>query len=296
MKNIRKKIYYLMVILMISSLPLVFSHPPEDENCSNCHSDGNYSIETPNDLTLYYAPNVTFSLNISATGEDVHVWIHPQARDNINFTVQPVFALMDNDASDLNPTKDQIFIIFNITTPLNSGTYHLLVHAQNPDYIEPHLVFLEFTIYVDEKYADSTSTWFLGIKTWIQIHIFSHLNIYLGTMALICLGTATILMELDTKHIKLHGKLSLTAFLLTSMNIFLTLNESITVIRYWINGTSIDWGHLTHFIFGSIGYCAGLIGLIQGIAGHPMKKWGYIALICWSFNFIFGIIYWGVGI
>ncbi len=285
-----------MIILIIIPLPSVFPHPPEEDDCSTCHTDGNYSIQTNSNLTLYMGQNVSFSINISATGRNVQVWAHPQARDNQKFTFLSVLAILDNGINDQDPSNDSLITEFRIITPFEQGTYKLLIFARSPEEDLTQIVFLEFTLFVDDKYADQPPSFQKTLWVWIQSHIFSHLNIYLGTLAILSLGIGTVLMEINQKHVKIHGKLAMLALMLTLLNVSFSVSESLSLFSYWIQGEQIDWVHLTHLGIGIIGIVAGILGAIQGIAGHPMKKWGYVALGCWTFNFLFGIIYWGIGV
>jgi hypothetical protein len=296
--NDQKKLFYYYLFIIIMTFPIGLAHPPEDDVCSSCHTEGGYAISTNSPDKLYMPPNSSFRIQINALGQGVEVWAHPLARDNQDFKFSPTVVVTDNDTFDCNNETNKISITFNISCPIENGTYTLLIFARSPELDPTELVFLEFSVVIDPKYSDPVNipedqvNW----VQWITKHLFNHLNIYIGGTALLLLTFGTVLLEIDSKYIKIHGRLAAVAFFLTTFNIYFTFNESWTLIVNWYSGVSIEWGHLTHIFIGTLGYIVALIGFLQGLAGHDMKKLGYTALSCWMFNFIFGILYWGLGV
>ena len=92
---------------------------------------------------------------------------------------------------------------------------------------------------------------------------------------------------------KTHGFFLIIALVLTTVNVFLILNDIIDFTFKPIEVTNnqiID--QLVHIILGSVGYITGIIvvfGTFTNVPGSKMKLFTYVMLFTWTFNFLFEI-------
>jgi hypothetical protein len=283
----------LILVLAVSSNAA--ANPKYGDDPYICHSQGGFTIETENTLTLSIEQGGIGNLVISGSGSEVQIHIISGARDNDLFNITPSNVISDNSEYDTNPALDLITVNLEITAPDEVGTYILMILARSPDTNLPDLAFLEFEIIV----GAGASLW-QKVGNFFRNQFLNHMNIYIGGTAIVCLALGTLLYEIDNqKFTKTHGILATIAFTLTTINVILILQPGLAIIGTFIEKPSgIDWGHLIHITVGIIGYIAGIIAVITGLSGIRTKKPGYIALIFWSFNFLYGIsaLGWGIGL
>ena len=285
----------IILILVLTVNSNVGANPRYGEDPYICHSQGGYFIETENSLTLSIEQGGIGSLVISGSGSEVQIHIIPGARDNDLFNITHSNVISDNSEYDTNSAPDLITVNLEITAPDEEGTYSLMILARSPNNSTPDFAFLEFEVNV----GAGASFW-QKIGNFFRNNILNHMNIYIGGTAVFCLALGTLLYEIDNqKFTKTHGIMATTAFILTTINVIFIIQPALGTIGTFIdNPSGIDWGQLIHIIVGVIGYIAGIIAVITGLSGIRTKKPGYIALIFWSFNFLYGIssLGWGIGL
>ncbi len=286
----RSYVFRCLTILILSlSIFLVFSfaffsprtvgNPSNPGDCS-CHSIGAYKISTHTSNNFQIQPRSNFSIDITALGPGVIVQFHPDARDNSKFDVYPNDTVMDNTLFDENASVDGVYVNFSFTAPLEEAEYKILIFARSPTGPQPDLVCIEFDVIVG------------GTNFFLEF--FNHWNIYLGLIAILCLVLSTVIYERNHQLIKAHGILASIALILTTINIVQIIPQTIEVFNSWETPNQIDWWHLSHVLVAIVGYGAAIIALIAGLSGIRQKWSGYLALICWGYCFIHGIIAWGL--
>ncbi len=271
-----------MVLLVSYFLQPSNSLPSYGDTHDTCHAAEGRTISTINSTTLTIFPNATFKINISATGTNANVEVFPTAKDNSKFQVAQG-EITDNSVNDTNPAAGSIQVTLNFTAPAEEGSYTIFILSRDPSQApRPAFAYVEFTITVGAG--------------GINLNIFSHLSIYIGLTAVLSLLIGTILYEKNNQLTRVHGILAGIAFILTTINVIFVIPMTSAVVDSWVGGASIDWLHLIHITFGIIGYSAGFIAMFTGISGIRTKKPGYVALVFWTFNLVFGLIYWGIGL
>ncbi len=271
------------VLLVAYFLQPSSSFPSFGDTHNTCHAAAGRTISTINSTTFTISPNTTFKLNISATGTNANVEVFHTAKDNSKFQVAQG-EITDNSVNDTNPTAGNIQVTLNFIAPAEEGRYTLFILSRDPSQApQPAFAYVEFTVLV-------------GAGGGIQINVFSHYSLYLGLAAVLCLLIGTILYEKNNQLTRVHGFLAGMSLILTTINIIFIIPATSSVVNSWVGGANIDWLHLIHITFGIIGYGAGIIAMLTGLSGIRTKKPGYVALIFWSFNLIFGLFYWGVGL
>lgn len=290
-KNIRKIIVFTFIIFVSSLLIFIgngTATPDKDSDCDSCHSEGGYEISTTSDLEINTGASTKFTIKITASGNDVAVQAPEDARDNEKFTFDPGNDEIEDDSSDdENSDADEVEVEFEIKAPSKEGSYTIIIIAKDPDASKPKFAYLEFEINV-------------GVRPTVfeQAYsaLFNHLNIYLGGFAVLCLITATVLYQKNAeKYTKIHGLLAATALILTTINIIFIIPQTVSVLNASTTFTDYNfWIHFFHIVIGATGYIAGVVAILTGWSGIRTKKPGYIALLCWSFNFIQGLYTWGI--
>ena len=289
-------IQYTKKIILISCFAFIIFYtlttpaqaiPDYGEDVYSCHSKGGYSIESNATDPIEVTMDGSFSVEIIGTGQEVILQVYPEGSDNELFSYSPKTMIADSSEHDLEPEQNKVKAIITFTAPDTAGQYKLMILAREPTDARPDLAILYLTVNVGEF----EFTWYEKIAIFFTTYIFSHLNIYLGGIAVGLLMVATILYELNPqKYTKTHGILASSSFLLTTVNIILIIPLSITTLNIYSSDPAyIDYGHVIHMILGSIGYIAAIIALLLGLSGFRNKRPGRIALICWTFNFIYGI-------
>lgn len=283
----RKKIIPLVfflgitVLIVTNFLQTTYSTPDQGDSHFSCHNPGLRTISTSNATTFTVSPSATFKLDISATGTNANVEVYATAKDNSKFVVAQSM-ITDNSANDTNPAADNIQVTLTFTAPAESGNYKLFILSRDPAQAPP------------PEFAKVEIAVVVGAGGGIVINLFSHFSFYLGLAAVLCLLVGTLLYEKNNQLTRAHGILAAAALILTTINIIFIIPATSSVVGAWVGGANIDWLHFIHIAFGIIGYGAGIIAVFTGISGIRTKKPGYVALIFWSFNLIFGLSYWGI--
>ncbi|UYP47196.1 hypothetical protein NEF87_003481 [Candidatus Lokiarchaeum ossiferum] len=259
---------------------------PGEDNEEGAHSDGWYSIFTNSSRSLDIIPEEHIFIDILVKGPGVILKFHPDVLENQFFTVYPAPIITDGSDFDSAPEMDEIAVVFEFIAPKKAGVYEILIYGRSPEGPgKPYIADLNFTINVG--FAQESNSWF-------KIDIFNHLNMYLGSVAMISFISGTIIIKVQKRKTYLHGILMSTALVATSINVAFILKDCFRIMGKWIAYDYFDWIYLLHFIPGIIGFGAFFVAYMKGLAGYRNKKSGYLALGCWVLNFIFGIIVWGV--
>jgi hypothetical protein len=286
-------VFILFLLVFLTFIDMGKSNPDEDPD-DNCHISGDWSIETNSKRKIGVDRSQNFSIEIIGGGPDAVLVFNDVSVDNDEFEVSPTDRIEDNSIYDQNPTADAIFVNFTLASPNKVGTFELLFYVRSPEGIyefgtKPYIAYLTFEIIVERPSPFTIEDFFNAV--------FDHYNIYLGSLAIISLAIATLLSEIDyRKYVKTHGVLSGVATVLSFINLIFIIPDSLELITLWIEYLVIDWWHLLHMILGSVGFVACGYGAITGLSGIKHRISGYVALGAWGFNFIFGILYWGIGL
>ncbi|TXT65247.1 MAG: conserved membrane protein of unknown function [Promethearchaeota archaeon] len=294
---LKKRIFLSITIILL--ILLLFSKKgystPDDDPNDNCHISGEYHIKTESATSITVDPNQNFTIKMEGGGTGAILEFNSISVDNNKFTAHPSDYIPDNSIYDGNGTANSISVNFTITSPKQRGIYDILFYVRSPEGIhdgtgKPYIAYIVFNIIVDQASIFDYIARFFGA-------LLDHYNIYLGAIAIVSLSIATIVSEIDyRKYIKTHGRLSAFALVLSSINLISIIPESIDLIVFWTTTLFVDIWHLIHIVLGSVGFVACVYGALKGLSGIRHRPSGYIALGSWGFNFIFGIIYWGVGL
>ena len=287
----KKKIIGILLFL-ISVITLLFvlnanATPPEGDSHSSasCHNtlSGAYTINT-NTTAMVEADNSSIiNIEITASGSDVFVQVRSDAEDNNDFGITNL-RILDNSGSDTNPSLDAITVVLNITTPPTDAYYILFILAGDNSAGRPEFAYTKIGFSLGGILPVSAPINYIDI-------IFSHTaNFIIGGIAIITLAVGTVLYLVNQeKFTKSHGILAGTSLIFTTINI-------VAVIPYLAKQgvllgvvESLPLTFL-HIILGVIGYSAGIIAFIAGLSGHRSRIYGFIALGCWSFNYIQGFL------
>lgn len=272
-----------VAIAAILVVPVSRARPSFGDNPSVCHQRGSYLVSTTNSTSLQVDPGQTFQLQVHGEGPNVVVTFYSGARDNDEFTFAPAASVADGDANDANPAAGLVDATFTITAPSSGGPWQLMVLAREPSSATPDFAYLEFSVGG-------------AVQASVPDRVFNHLNIYVGAVAIALLALGTLLYEISKERFtRTHGIMAGLSFVLTTINVAVVLPMTVQVTGSW-TATTVDPSHLVHIVVGSVGMVAGIIAFITGLSGIRTKKPGYVALICWSFNFFYGLAYWGVGL
>lgn len=258
---------------------------PDYEGTDNCHESGAYMFVTPNATAFTVSRGARFELHVSGTGPGVVLKFLDAPSDNAQFTVTPAGIVEDGAARDESPMPDEVNVTYRVTAPETAGVYHLFLFARGPPTGGiPDLASVEFSVTVEQ------------VRVRVVDHVFDHMNVYLGGAALACAVVAFVLIRRDLQHVKTHGILMLVALGLTTVNVVLVVPDSLAVLEALQYNHVETWVHFSHIVIGCVGCGAAVVALVQGYAGSRDKRAGYVTLACWGFNFVFGVIYWGVGL
>ncbi|MBD3212375.1 MAG: hypothetical protein GF311_07190 [Candidatus Lokiarchaeota archaeon] len=294
---LKRRTFLLIAIILILLLFLSktgYSTPDDDPN-NNCHISGEYYIKTTSATSITVGPNQNFTIEIKGGGTDAILEFNSISVDNNKFNVYSTDYIPDNSIYDGNSTFNSISVNFTLTSPNQMGSFDILFYVRSPEGIhdgtgKPYIAYIVFNIIVGRASILDYITRFFGA-------LLDHYNIYLGAMAIFSLSIATIVSEIDyRKYINTHGRFSAISLVLSSINLISIIPESIDLFSFWISTLFVDWWHLLHISLGTVGFVACGYGALKGLSGIQHRPSGYIALGTWSFNFIFGIIYWGVRI
>ncbi|MBD3254223.1 MAG: hypothetical protein GF383_03980 [Candidatus Lokiarchaeota archaeon] len=281
-------------ILLLNLSIYGYSSPDQDPD-EDCHDSGPYDISSDEDDEIEVDRDESFKIDIEGTGPDVIVRFNTESLDNAQFEVEPSNQdIADNSEFDDNDDDDIVEVEFELTAPTEKGTYEILFYVRSPPGNpsgQPYIDYLEFEIIVEEASDDTI------VDNTIFNTIFNHYNIYLGLSAIICLSIGTVLAEINYRRFnRSHAIFTALALILTTVNLVFMFWHAVSVFGSWFFSSTVDWLHFTHYITGTLGFGGCIVGFLGGLSGVHHKKAGYLALACWGFNFVFGIIYWGIGL
>lgn len=264
---------FFMIVTIVTSLNTK-AYP--NENTLGCHPGG-YTISV-NDSTIETNISSSYILEVIGTGQGVVIDVYAGVKNNDLFTILPSNIIIDNSPDDLNPSANSIRVNLNITVPSQKGIFTLRILSRAPTFTGENtgldLVDVQVTV------GGATV-----IKTPIVLFLENY-NIYLGGVALIFMSIGTIIFTINLNRkneSKSHGIFVAIGFILTTVNMFLILDDTV------INGLSVN--QLIHFSLGSVGYLAGILavfGTYTNVPKQKMKLGIYIMLLGWLFNFLFG--------
>lgn len=285
----------LIFILSLSNLISNGNCTPDEDPDESCHEKGPYEISSDTDDKIKVEKGEEFIIDIRGEGPDVIVRFHPDSLDNDEFGVEPSDEdIEDNSKYDEDNDNDKISVNYTLTAPNKEGTYKILFYVRSPPGNppgQPYIDYIEFEIIVGRPSE------VLTIQEFLFYSLLDHYNIYLGTLAIICLSIGTLLVEKDSrKYLKTHSYLSMAALIFTTISVIFIFQESVSTFMSWFWSDTVDYLHFIHFGLGIVGYGACIVGFLAGLSGIYHKKSGYVALACWGFNFVFGLIYWGISL
>ncbi len=262
----------LIVILTIAISLNSKAYP--DANTLGCHPGG-YTISV-NNPTIEIEVSSSYMLEINGTGQGVVIDVYAGVLDNDLFTILPNNIIIDNSTEDLNPAANSIRVNLNITVPSQPGIYTLRILSRASTITGENTGIAVVDIEINVGGAKLTPNLFLD-----------NYNIYFSGIALIFMGIGTIIFQVNLNRkneSKIHGIFMTIGFILTTVNMFLILDDTV------INGLGVN--QLIHFALGSVGYMAGILavfGTYTHVPRQKMKLATYLMLLGWSFNFLFGI-------
>ncbi len=297
MKNRKYKKLVLIILglyaIFTMSMALLNTRAQPDRVVLGCHPEG-YTIST-NVSEIEAEVSNNYTLEVTATGDNVVIDVFVGAFDNNEFIISPNNIIADNAPGiDLDSASDSIRVELNITMPSQSGIYTLRILARGDMDGEDtplDVVDVIFTV----------GTVIFPVTPPLAL-FFNHNNYYIGLVVVILLVIGLIVFQINVKkkrdvekknEPKLHGIFMITAFALTTINAFLILNETMNITFGSTVLPIINYiSQLSHIILGSIGYIAGIVAVIGTFTNVPISKMKiavYIMFSAWTFNFFYGI-------
>ena len=276
-------------VLITMSIVLLNTSAYPDESTLGCHPGG-YTIST-NVSEIEADVSSNHIVEVTATGVSVVVDIYAGALDNDVFVILPSNVIADDSpGEDLDSEPNSIRVELNITMPSQSGIYTLRILARAPvlDGEDTGITLVDIEVTVGIVTIPPTPPLAL---------FFNHSNYYIGLVVVILLVIGLIVFQINMKkeksESKLHGILMAAAFALTTINIFLILEETMNITFGLIEIPIINYlGQLGHIILGSVGYIAGIGGVIGTFTNVPISKMKipvYVMFLAWTLNFFYGI-------
>lgn len=262
--------------------------------------DFSYCHWTPPDISIEIVASEEISANTSshviftviATGANLFIQSIPDIFDNDLFVILPTIdKISDNSIYDLNSSLNAITVDFNVTTPATVGNYTIFIIAAEEPFGQLDFAYASIYINVGGFSEPPLSTEITPIVLFLDNY-----NFYLGGFTLLFMFIGTIIFQINMsrkRESKTHGFFLIIALVLTTVNVFLILNDIIDFTFKPIEVTNnqiID--QLVHIILGSVGYITGIIvvfGTFTNVPGSKMKLFTYVMLFTWTFNFLFEI-------
>ena len=266
--------FFIILIMFFGTNIQATPERGDTHSSGSCHpgSPGSITISSPNSSTVEVDPSSTFSITVNMTGTTKIVLFIKDNPEEINdFTITP--GTTDNDRHTINLND----VVISVTVPAVEKAYVLIVAAS--DGVGNPANWIEFTISVGGATLPGPDV--LGM-------IFDHVGIWLGIPALFLITLGTILVwKNENKYVKIHGILAGGAFVITLINVIVTVANPIS----WWTSFDIVY-HLPHIILGAVGLLAGFFSMLFGIAAERKyaKITGYTALICWWAAFFLGLM------
>jgi hypothetical protein len=271
-------------VTILSYALVTTSANPWDPGSCTCHSSNGYSIWTGQKSTLDLEPYEYFTIDIGATGDGVIVQFHRLSRDNRHFSVLPIDIVVDGDIYDSNSQSGIVNVTFTFQAPEKIDEYTILIYARSPGSGQPQLACVEFQINVGASNPSLIDN---------LDRISNHWAAYFGIAIVFFTGLGTIIYEKNHHKTRPHAILTSIGLGLATINAWLIFPRTFALLSLPSNIYFINWAFGLHLAFGWIGLFLGWAAFISGIGGIRTKIPGYLALGCWCFNLIFGILYWG---
>ncbi len=280
-------------LTIISVLIYGTGKPDYGSDFSSCHgtpSDISIGITGSDEISANTSSNVNFT--ITAMGANIFVQLTPGIFDNDLFVILPTKEeITDNSIFDLDSNPNAIEVDFNITTPATDGYYTLFIMVAEESFDGDNLAYVSVNIIVGETSEPPPTT-----GTTPKALFLANYNYYLGGFTLLFLVIGTIFFQINLsrkKQSKVHVIFMASAFIITTVNIFLIFNDSMDFIikpSELTTEQSIDL--LIHILLGSVGYITGIIvvfGTFSNVPDSKMKLGVYVMLFAWVLNFFFEI-------
>lgn len=284
-------IFISIVSLIFISVFIYGTGKPEyGSDFSSCHgTPSNISIEITGSEEISANISSYINFTIIATGENLFVLSMPGIFDNDLFLDLPTDEITDNSLLDLDLTPNIIEVDFNITTPATEGYYTLFIMAAKESFDGDDLAYVSVYVTVGGIDGPPPSTEDSPLALFL-----ANYNYYLGGLTIIFLSIGIIFFQINlskNRESKIHGIFMIIGFILTTVNIFLILNDTLdfTFKSMELTNNQII-SQLIHTIVGSIGYITGIVvlfGTFTYVPGSKMKLFAYIMLLAWTFNFVF---------
>ncbi len=291
MKNRKYKKLVLIILgfiaILTMSIALLNTSAYPDVETLGCHPEG-YTISA-NVSEIEAEASNNYTLEVTATGENVVIDVFVGAFDNNEFIISPSNIIADNSPDDLEPAANSIRVELNITMPSQDDIYTLriLARASTLDGVDTGLAVIDIIVTVGTVIIPAIPPLAL---------FFNHNNYYIGFVVVILLVIGLIIFQINVKRkreSKLHGIFMISAFALTTINAFLIMKDTMNITFGIIELPIINYiGQLSHIILGSVGYIAGIIAVIGIFSNVPISKMKlavYIMFLAWTFNFFYGI-------
>jgi hypothetical protein len=280
-------------VIITMSIALFNTRAQPDRDALGCHPGG-YTISTDvSEIEAEVSGNYT--VEVIGTGTSVVVDVYAGAKDNDLFNILPSNIIADNSPDDLDPAVNSIRVNLNITVPSQDGIYTLRILVRSPllDGEDTAINIVDIEVTVGTVIVPPTPPLAL---------FFSHSNYYIGLTVVILLVIGLIVFQVNMKkrsdieeknESKLHGIFMTSAFIITTINAFLILNEAMNSTFGPTELPIINYvSQLSHIILGSIGYIAGIVAVFGTFTNVPISKMKipvYIMFSAWTFNFFYGI-------
>ena len=272
-------LFFISFILVLSVLNAT-ARPGYGTNHSSggCHPGTGVDIPTTSLTSIEADASDSFEISITGTGPSGFSIVVISGDDNDLFTFNQS-TVTDGGAGDLDGTTGTIRTVFSVTAPATSNIYTIIIIVRDSG-SPPAIAFEKFNVNVGDAAAPPVDA--LGF-------LFDHLNYILGGIAIVSLTIGTILYQVNReKFTRTHGYLAGTSLILTTINIILIVPNVVLTIDAIVEFMPL---RLLHIILGVIGYVAAIVAFISGLSGHRTRFPGFIALGCWGFNYIQGLIF-----
>ena len=271
-------LFFVGFILVLSVLNATARPGYGDTHSSiGCHPGTGVDIPTTSSTSIEVNISGSFQISITGTGPSGFSIVVLNADDNDLFTFNQSI-VTDGGAGDLDSSSGTIRTVFSLTAPDTSKIYTIIIIVRDSA-STPAVAFQRFSVNVG---AATVELNVLG-------YIFDHLNYILGGIAIVSLAIATILYQINKeKYTRTHGILAGTSLILTTINIILIVPNAVATFDTIVQFMPL---RLLHIILGIIGYVGAIVAFVAGLSGHRTRVPGFIALGCWGFNYIQGLIF-----
>ena len=254
------------------------AYPGLGDTHSSCHPGTGVGIDTSTSSTISADLSSSFEISVTATGPSGFSVIVLSGADNNDLFSFNQSTVTDGGAGDLDSSIGTIRTVFSVTTPATKEIYTIIIIARDSA-ATPAIAFKRFEVNVGAA----------AVELDVLGFVFDHLNYIIGGIAILSLAIATILYQINReKYTRTHGILAGTSLILTTINIILIVPNAVATFDTIVQFMPL---RLLHIILGIIGYAAGIVAFVAGLSGHRTRVPGFIALGCWGFNYIQGLIF-----